>query len=1160
MSTKPEFVHLHVHSEYSLLDGSCRIKGLVKKARELAMGAVAVTDHGSMYGTVEFFKAAKEAGLVPVIGCEVYVAPRSRLQKVAKIDDENYHLVLLAKDDEGYRNLLHLVSVAHLEGYYYKPRIDKELLSSRSGGLIALSACLQGEIPQLLLKGEARKAEETLGAYGDIFGRDNFYLELMDHNLAEQKRVNPLLLELAKKSGVPVVATNDTHYLNRSDSLAHEVQLCIQTQKTFDDPNRLAFDSEEFYLKSADEMAALFGEIPGALSNTLEIAGRCRVELDFNTYHLPHFPVPEGKTLEEFLEDLCHEGLKRRYTEVTAELEERMRYELGVIKEMGFSAYFLIIWDFINYAKKSGIPVGPGRGSAAGSLVAYLLGVTDIDPIRFGLLFERFLNPGRKSMPDVDTDFCVERRGEVIRYVTEKYGSDHVSQIITFGRMKARAAIRDVGRVLSFPLPTVDRIAKMIPMNVTIEEALKSDELKSRYEREKDVKQLLDTAKVVEGLARNASIHAAGVIISKNPISTYVPVQRMKAEEVVAQYEMNSISDIGLLKMDFLGLRNLTVIDNCLKMIKKNHGRLIDLNSLALDDGPTYKILQEAKTVGVFQLESSGMQGYLRQLRPDRFEDIVAMCALYRPGPLGSGMVEDFIKGRHGRKKVDYFHPRLEPILKETYGVIVYQEQVMKIANVLAGFSMAQADDLRKAMGKKKKEVMDKMEKNFLEGCKKNSVERKLAKTIWDIIVKFAGYGFNKSHTVAYAMVAYHTAYLKANYPLEYIAALLTSVMDKIEKVSFFIKECKNMGIDVLPPHINESGVEFTVTKGAIRFGLAAIKNVGRNAIESIIETRERVGAFTSIGHFVSEIDGRLVNKKVLESLIKSGAMDCMGETRATLMASLDYLLESGQKMQKRKRCGQISLFEAAGDSDSECEIELPESLEEYEKESILRFEKEMLGLFISDHPLNSVKEVMEAKVPHRIADCTALGNGAQVVCAGLIQTVKKISTKKGQQMAFVKIEDFSGTAEVVVLPKVYDQGRDYLEEDGLIIVKGKVELSEEEAEAVADEEAFSEGVKIIAEEVHPLEAIDAVETLTWRETRKMNKCYIRVDPSKMLQLAPLKELLERSRGSMPVFLQLESSGGQNLLELEKDFWVTCTKEFQNDVEKLLGTGALWNQ
>lgn len=1158
MSDK-SFVHLHLHSEYSLLDGSCRIHDLVSKAAALNMPAVAVTDHGSMYGTIEFIKAAKAAGINPIIGCEVYVAPGSRFEKDPRSTNRYYHLVLLARNNEGYANLLNLVSKANLEGFYYKPRVDREILSDYSSGLLAMTACLQGEVPQALLLGDEQKAADTLGFYCDVFGKDNVYVELMDHGIEEQKKVNPLLIDLAERMKLPLVATNDVHYLNKEDSLAHEVQLCIQTQTTLESSKRMSFSSDDFYMKSYDEMYRLFSHVPQALSNTVEIARRCMVDIDFSAMHLPVFPVPDGYTLESYLEKLCMDGMKKRYREMTSELEERMRYELGVISQMGFCAYFLIVWDFINYARERSIPVGPGRGSAAGSLVAYLIGITDVDPIRFGLLFERFLNPGRKSMPDVDTDFCVARRGEVIDYVTEKYGGDHVSQIVTFGRMKAKQAIRDVGRVLGMPLAYVDKVAKMIPLNNTIADAVGAvPELKTLYETDGEAKKLLDTAKVVEGLARNASIHAAGVLISKDPLSCNVPLQKMSGNEVVAQYDMNCVSDIGLLKMDFLGLRNLTVMDHCRKLIQKDHGVDLDLLDLDLNDGPTYKLLSEAKTIGVFQLESSGMQRYLMSLKPDRFEDIVAMCALYRPGPLKGGLVDDFIKRRHGKMTVEYLHPLLEPILEETYGVIIYQEQVMGIANVLAGYSMAQADDLRKAMGKKKADVMARQKASFLGGCKTNGIDGAVANKVWDFMEAFAGYGFNKSHTVAYGLIAFQTAYLKANYPLQYMASLLTSVMDKLDKVSFFLKECKAMGIEVLAPDVNKSELEFSVENGCIRFGLGAVKNVGRGAVESILEARERLGGeFASFEQFVCEVDSQ-VNKRVLEKLFQSGAADCFGYTRASLLGALDYIVSYAQRSQKDRRSGQTSLFDSfMADEDSSL-LEIP-VLQEYEKELKLSLEKESLGGYISDHPLRRFKDVFdEGKIPNTVGGLSSVRNNSTVICGGLLGTVKMILTKRNQQMAFARIEDFTGSAEVVILPKIFEQSRDFIREDYPVIIKGKAEVRENEEEM--DEEGGmpeeTSMAKIIADEIHPLEAIEALD-INSSSSRRYG-CCIRITKSSPEALCRVKDILEQSSGVFPVYLHVETPGGCTVLDLGPAVRVGMSREFKQEIEALMGEGAVW--
>ncbi len=1168
------FAHLHLHSEYSLLDGSCRISQgkknpLLDKVLELGMNSVAVTDHGAMYGTIEFIKAAKEKGVHPIIGCEFYLAARTRFDNDPNLDRSSSHLLLLAKDNTGYSNLLDMVSKANLEGFYYRPRIDRELLAEKSQGIIALTACLQGEVPRYLLRGEDQKARDALGLYLDIFGKDNVYMELMDHGIDEQKKVNPLLIDLANSMNVPLAATNDVHYLNKTDALAQEVQICIQTQKTFADKDRMEFHGPEFYLKSPDEMLSIFSHVPQAVYNTGEIASRCNVEIDFDAMHLPDFQVPEGHTLDSYLRQLCMEGFPRRYDHITSELKERMEYELGVISQMGFPAYFLIVWDFINYARKNGIPVGPGRGSAAGSLVAYLIGITDIDPIRFGLLFERFLNPARQSMPDIDTDFCVERREEVIRYVTEKYGSDHVSQIATFGRMKAKQAIRDVGRVMGVPLSDVDKIAKMIPLGSNIEQALTapakgaspedvkkfSKEFKEQYDGDKNAKTLIDTAKFVEGLARQAGIHAAGVLISKSPLSTTVPLQRMKNGEIIAQYDMNCVSDIGLLKMDFLGLRNLTVIENAIRMIKANHGIELDMLKIPLDDAKVFKLLSEAKTIGVFQFESQGMQKYLKQLKPTRFEDIVVMCALYRPGPLKGGVVASYINRSHGREKPDYMHPSIEPILKETYGVIAYQEQVMQIANVLAGYSMGQADDLRKAMGKKKADVMAKQKASFISGAQKNDVNPKTAEKVWNFIEAFAGYGFNKSHSVAYGFVAYQTAYLKAHYPKEYMVALLTSVKDKLDDVSFFLKECKNMGIDVLPPNVNTSQHDFSVEGNAIRFGLSAVKNVGSGVIDSILAVRTKLGGFSNLEQFIVETSG-CVNRKVLESLAKSGAMDLFGYSRATLDGALDYLCDYGIKRLRDKKSGQVSLFDNPSIAEEFSLFEIKEA-PEYPKEKLLELEKEFLGTYISDHPLNRFKNQFDSgRIPHFLSDLYLLENGTQVVCGGMFIALKNIITRRNQKMAFAQLEDFSSSAEVVILPKIYETCYQFVELDKPVVVKGKLEIMErDEDEAESEEASLVPAVKIIAESVYSMESLDALESMGVSRAG----CCVKLEYSSKDKMPELKKLVEKYSGTVPLYLQVNSPGGQTLIEFGQKFKVSFTKEFKDNVEKLLGEGSVFS-
>lgn len=1170
------FAHLHLHSEYSLLDGSCRVtqgkkNPLIDRALELGMDSVAITDHGAMYGTIEFVKAAKEKGIRPIIGCELYLARRTRFDKEPNIDVKPYHLLLLAKNNKGYSNLLDMVSKANLEGFYYKPRIDKELLAEKSEGIIALTACLQGEVPQYLLNGEDKKAMEALGFYQEIFGKDSVYVELMDHGIDEQKRVNPLLINLADSMNAPLVATNDVHYLNRADALAQEVQICIQTGKTLADQKRLDFHSDEFYLKSPDEMMSLFSYVPNAIHNTAEIASRCNVEIDFNAMHLPDFNVPDGYTLDSYLEHLCMEGFPRRYGEVTDDLLQRMKYELSVISEMGFPAYFLIVWDFINYARKNGIPVGPGRGSAAGSIVAYLIGITDIDPIRFGLLFERFLNPARKSMPDIDTDFCVARREEVIKYVTEKYGSDHVSQIATFCRMKAKNAIRDVGRVMGVPLAEVDKLSKMVPMGSTIEQALTapakgasiddikkfSKDLKNIYDSSKETKNLIDTAKFVEGLARQAGIHAAGVLISKAPLSTTVPLQRMKNGEVIAQYDMNCVSDIGLLKMDFLGLRNLTVIDNALKMIKKNHGTELDMLKIPLDDPEVYKLLSEAKTVGVFQFESQGMQKYLKQLKPTRFEDIVVMCALYRPGPLKGGVVASYIDRSHGKEQPDYMHPSIKPILEETYGVIAYQEQVMRIANVLSGYSMGQADDLRKAMGKKKADVMAKQKASFIQGAKNNNVDVKVAEKVWNFIEAFAGYGFNKSHSVAYGFVAYQTAYLKAHYTKEYMVALLTSVKDNLKDVSVLLRECTSLGIDVLPPDVNKSECDFSVEGNAVRFGMSAVKNVGSKVIDSIIEIRKKIGGFTSLEHFITETAG-VTNKKVLEGLAKSGALSDFGYNRKTISTSLDTLCNYGACRLKEKKSGQISLFDSPM-FEEDCPLFEIKQQNEFTKEEILEFEKEFLGMYITDHPLNRFKHEFESgRIPNTIEELALRENASQVIAGGLFISIKRIETKRKQKMAFAQLEDFSGSLEVVILPKVYESCEPFLMTDKPMIVRGKLELLDNDDSDDSDDEIVEKAskIKIIADSVYSMDSIQAVETL--EESFKKERCFIKIDYDKKEKMPELKNLIEHFKGVVPLSLVLISPSGQTTLDMNNKIRVNFSKEFREQAEKLMGNGSIY--
>ncbi|MGB4130668.1 MAG: DNA polymerase III subunit alpha, partial [Tepidanaerobacteraceae bacterium] len=914
-----EFVHLHVHTNYSLLDGACEIDRLARRLSELGMKSCAITDHGAMYGVIDFYKKMLAYGIKPIIGAEVYMAERTMQDKEPGVDDEQYHLVLLAKDIQGYKNLMKLVSLGFTEGFYYKPRIDMDILAKYSEGLIALSGCLAGRIPSLLLKGNFDEAKNIALQLNSIFGQDNFFIEVQDHGLLDQRRIINDLIRLSQETGIPLVATNDVHYIQKEDALAQDVLMCIQTGKTLDEENRMKFESSEFYLKSPEEMASLFSYIPEALENTIRIAESCNVTLDFGTIHLPSFRVPEGLTEDEYLNRLCYKGARERYPEITGEIKQRLDYELETIKKMGYSSYFLIVWDFINFARQNGIMVGPGRGSAAGSLVAYCLYITNIDPLKYNLLFERFLNPERISMPDIDVDFCYERRQEVIDYVVRKYGQDRVAQIVTFGTMAARAAIRDVGRVMGYPYGEVDRIAKMVPaeLGITIENALTlNPELKKLYEENERIRRLIDIAKDLEGFPRHASTHAAGVVISKDPIVEHVPLHKLGDSNVTTQYTMTALEELGLLKMDFLGLRTLTVIRDAINIIRRTKNVEINLDKLPLDDKKVYEMLSQGNTAGVFQLESTGMRNLLKELRPETFQDVAAIIGLYRPGPLGSGAAEDFIKSKNGLKPIKYLHPKLEPILSETYGIILYQEQAMKIAQELAGFSLAQADILRKAMGKKQQDVMAAQRESFVNGCVKNGIDKVTAEKIFDEISYFAGYGFNKAHSAAYAVIAYQTAYLKAHFPVEYMAALLTSVIDNSDKVAHYINECRHLGIKVLPPDINESYESFTVVSDKIRFGLTAVKNVGHNVARAIIMARKSEGKFTSFTDFVEKVSGDL-NKKALESLIKSGAFASIGAKRSQLLAIYEDTLTRIQKEQRQGMKNQISLFQILDDTAS---------------------------------------------------------------------------------------------------------------------------------------------------------------------------------------------------------------------------------------------------
>lgn len=1051
-----KFVHLHVHTNYSLLDGACEMKKLAERLSELGMDSVAITDHGVMYGVIDFYKVMRSYGIKPIIGSEVYMAERTLHDREPGIDEEQYHLVLLAKDNEGYKNLMKLVSIGFTEGFYYKPRVDMSVLRKYSKGIIAMSACLAGKIPSLLLKGDYEAAKKTALDLKEIFGQDNFFLEVQDHGILDQRRIINDLVRLSQEIQVPLVATNDVHYVKKEDASVQDALLCIQTGKTIDDENRMKFQTSEFYLKSQDEMEELFSYIPGAIENTAKIADRCNVELDFDTIHLPSFEVPEDFTQDGYLEKLCYEGVKERYADITDEIKQRLDYELNTIKKMGYSSYFLIVWDFINYARQNGIMVGPGRGSAAGSLVAYCLHITNIDPLKYNLLFERFLNPERISMPDIDVDFCYERRQEVIDYVVRKYGQDRVAQIVTFGTMAARAAIRDVGRVMGYPYGEVDMIAKMIPteLGMTIENALiLNPELNKMYDENERVKRLIDIAKGLEGFPRHASTHAAGVVISKDPVVEHVPLHKMGDSNIATQYTMTALEELGLLKMDFLGLRTLTVIRDAINIIQRTKDEKINLDKLPLDDKKVYEMLSQGNTAGVFQLESSGMRNLLTELKPESFQDVTAIIGLYRPGPLGSGAADDFIKSKNGLKTINYLHPALKPILSETYGIILYQEQVMKIAQELAGFSLAQADILRKAMGKKKQDVMAAQRESFISGCIKNSIDEVTAGKIFDEISYFAGYGFNKAHTAAYAVIAYQTAYLKAHFPVEFMAALLTSVIDNTDKVAYYINECRHMGIEVLPPDINESYEAFTVVSDKIRFGLTAVKNVGQNVAKVIIKARKEKGKFISLTDLIEKVSGDL-NKKALESLIKSGALASLEAKRSQLLRVYEDTLTRIQKQQKQNMKNQISIFEMFDDVAAFEEI-LPD-VPEYPSAELLAMEKEMLGIYLSGHPLLDFEDELSKNVTFYIGDKSDESNiqdNKEVIIGGIITGINAKTTKNDKMMAFINIEDLTGTMEAIVFPTVFEKYKSLLLPDTKVYVKGRINYKEDEAPKLIVEE-----------------------------------------------------------------------------------------------------------
>lgn len=1138
MVSDMKFAHLHLHTEYSLLDGVIRIDELLERVAAYGMEAVAITDHGVMYGVVDFYKKAKEKGIRPIIGCEVYVAPGSRFEKVVvKGSEPAYHLVLLAENEEGYRNLMELVTRAFLEGFYYKPRVDKELLREYSRGLIALSACLAGEIPRLVLAGNVEEAERCALEYRDIFGPENFFLELQENKIPEQRMVNEALIAIARKTGIPLVATNDCHYLDAKDAYMHDVVLAIQTATSLDDPKRLRFPTQDFYLKSPQEMIESFASLPEAIENTWNIAERCRVDIELGKIILPRFDVPEGFDAFSYLVHLCEEGLRWRYGDPPPErVRKQLEYELKVIENMGYATYFLIVWDFVHFARERGIMVGPGRGSAAGSLVSYVLGITDIDPLQYGLLFERFLNPERVSMPDIDIDFCFERRDEVIRYVTEKYGATNVAQIITFGRMMARQAVRDVGRALGWSYSDVDRIAKLIPggPGVTLERAMESNpQLRKLAEENKEVRTLLDLARRIEGMCRHASVHAAGVVIADRPLTYYVPLQRMNEGEIVTQFDMDALQELGLLKMDFLGLRTLTVIERALRIIKNTRGEEIRLDRIPLDDRATYELLARGETIGVFQLESAGMRELLKRLKPEHIEDLIAILALYRPGPLGSGMIDDFIDRKQGRVPVTYPHPSLEPILRETYGVIVYQEQVMKIASEFAGFTLGEADILRRAMGKKKPEVMKEQREKFVNGAVQRGHSREKAEELFDIIEYFAGYGFNKSHSAAYALVSYQTAYLKAHYPTEYLAACLTSVANDSDKVAKFIAECRRLGIDVLPPDINESLANFTVVGDRrIRFGLAAIRNVGESAVEEIL-LRRRESRYRNIFDFVERVDSRVVNRRVLESLIKAGAFGGLHPNRAQLLASLEDILSYGARRRK-KGVRQRSLFGEEVTSEGTPPLR---EVAEFSRQELLQMEKEMLGFYVSDHPFREAVAGLQHLPFFPLGHLRMLKEEMRVKVVGMVGNVRKIITKTGGDMYFVTLEDETGSIEVIFFPNLSEELKGRLEGGRVLGVVGKLDILD------------SGENKIVADALFDPEE--------WN--RKLAKAVVidlEVEKDILRTLYALRDCLRRFPGNCPVMLRLQGGEGEWWIELDSTFWVSWSDEAREAIQNIVGEGV----
>lgn len=1133
------YVPLHLHSEYSLLDGAIRNKELCQFAKENGFEAIAVTDHGAMYGAMELYRTAKDIGIKPIIGCEVYVYEGELGEKIQG-QNKLYHLVLIAKNKKGYQNLVKIVSASNVEGFYYKPRVNHKLIEAHSEGLICLSACIQGELAQQVLKGTKESAREVAKYYKNLF-KEDYYIEIQDHGLPDQKRSNPELIAIAKELGIKLVITNDSHYLKKEDASWHDTLLCIQTNALKSDENRFRFPNNEFYVKTAEQLRDAFKWLDSetfdeAINNTAEVADKCHLIINMGENVLPHYEVPKNHTTESYLDFKVREGLEQKYSTITPEIEKRYKYELGIIEEMGFAAYFLITWDFINYAREQGIPVGPGRGSAAGSLIAYALGITDLDPIAHNLLFERFLNPERVSMPDIDIDFCIEGRGRVIEYVTQKYGEDKVCQIITFGSLGAKNAIKAVARALNIPFAESNKISQMVPSipGIKIDDALLDGmELKELYDNDPMIKSWIDEAKNIEGLKQNVGMHAAGVIIAHEPLDEIVPVQLTKEGNIVTQFPKEDCEKIGLLKMDFLGLKNLTTIKNALDLIKKRHGIDLEINKIPLDDAKTYELLTAGDTDGVFQLESAGMKKLVRDLKPSVFEDLGALVALFRPGPLDSGMVEDFVERKHGRQKVTYLHPALEPILKDTYGTIVYQEQIMQIAQVLAGYTLGQADMLRRAMGKKKVEIMEKEKAGFMEGAKKNNVDEKVASDLYDTMSKFAAYCFNRSHSAAYAFVAYQTAYLKAHYPIEYFCALLSSVKDDLEKTQMYIAQAQKMGIKVLPPDINKSHAEFAPDEDNIRFGLNSVKGVGMAVLEMLEDERSKGGEFKSVADFASRVNTKCLNKKTLESLIKAGAFVCLEKSRKKLFNNIENIVNAANRESQARELGQVSLFAGLQSDNSSSSsyqmqsFELYGSDEEFTDVEIQAFEKEYLGFYVTSHPLESIREKLPFLTTHNICDLNDLPNDKFITVCGLLTQVRQIPLKK-DPTKFLKagvIEDLTGKLEFVAFHKTLQEYNSFLETEKKVILSGKFQKRDEDSK------------QIIIESVKP---VDNSNIITIEIKQEMP----------FEDIVKLKDLLCDFKGSDPLMFKVITDKNPVKILSAANFWVTASNEMVQIVEK----------